>query len=577
MKNKVILGSFVSAATFFVSLPASALEFENNGITGNLDTTLSWGAARRVSSRDPALIGRSQGGTAYSVNGDDGNRNYKKGLISNAFKITSDLDLNYKNYGAFFRGSYFFDTINNDKSSLTSLAKDRVGKDARMLDAYISGSFNPGGKALDIRIGRQVVSWGESTFIQNSINSINPVNVASFRVPGAELREGLLPVPMLWLSQEITNNVSLEAVYLTRFDHTEIDPRGTYFSTNDYAGDSGQYVVLRFGAVPDAVCGTANPASALCVPRDSDKDAKDSGQFGLALRVLAPDLNDTEFGFFFMNYHSRLPIISAKALTSALPSSGRYFVEYPEDIKMYGISFNTEVQKYGVAVQGEYSHRTNVPLQVDDVELLLSALCSAASQLGACPNGFGGEISGYRRHKVGQFQFTVSKVFGSSNPFNANSWVLLAEVGVSHVYNMPDKGTLRYEGPGTPTPGDAGVAFIGSGTSTPFAPSPVPQEVNGFADATSWGYRIVSKFNYDSSFGAATLSPRIVFAHDVNGTSPGPGGNFIEGRKAITLGMGFNYLNKWTGDFSYTNYFGAGNYNLIHDRDFIAMNVKYSF
>jgi len=567
MKNKVILGSFVSAAALFTSLPSFALEFESNGITGNLDTTLSWGAARRISSRDPALIGRSQGGTAYSVNGDDGNRNYNKGLISNAFKITSDLDLNYKNYGAFIRGSYFYDTYNNNKSSLTGLAKERVGKDARLLDAYLSASFTPGGKALDIRIGRQVVSWGESTFIQNSINTINPVNVASFRVPGAELREGLLPVPMLWLSQEITNNISLEAVFLTRFDHTEIDPRGTYFSTNDFAGDSGQYVVLGFGGVPDAVCGTASAFAVNCIPRANDRDAKDSGQFGLALRVLAPNLNDTEFGFFFMNYHSRLPMISARAVTSAAPSSGRYFIEYPEDIKMYGVSFNTEIQKYGIALQGEYSHRTNVPLQVEDVEILLSALCNAASQLGACPNGFGGEISGYRRHRVGQLQFTATKVFGSSNPFNADSWVLLGEVGVTHVYNLPSQSTLRFEGPGTYTPAIAAVAGAFG----------VPATTTGFADATSWGYRIVSKLNYDSAFGAATLSPRIVFAHDVNGTSPGPGGNFIEGRKAITLGMGFNYLNRWTGDFSYTNYFGAGNFNLIHDRDFIAMNVKYSF
>jgi len=569
MKKQAFLSILFSAASSAVISPSSAFEFDRNGVTGSFDTTISWGVSRRIQSPDPGLIGRSKpGGTAYSVNTDDGNVNYDKGLVSNALKVTHELGVDYKNYGAFVRGSYFYDFHNNDKDSLSDEAKDRVGKDARLLDAYIRGSFDVGGRALDVRLGNQVVSWGESTFIQNSINALNPIDVAKLRIPGAELREGLLPVPMLWASQELTDNVSLEAVYLARFDHTKIDPRGTYFSTNDFASDGGEYVVIGFGQVPDAVCGTANPLSANCIPRDGDRDAKDSGQFGLALRWLVPELNNTEFGFFAANYHSRLPLISATAVTSPSPASATYFVEYPEDIHLYGVSFNTEIEQWGVAVQGEYSHRTNVPLQIEDVEIVLASLCSPGSQLGPCNGGaFGSEIQGYRRHEVGQFQFTSTKVFGSGNPFNATQWVLLAEVGVTHVYDLPSKDELRYEGPGTPLPGSAGVA-AGFG---------VPQQDGGWADATSWGYRFVTRFDYDSVGKGVNLSPRLAYAHDVSGTSPGPGGNFVEGRKAITLGMGFSYLNQWTGDLSYTNYFGAGNFNQIHDRDFVALNVKYSF
>jgi len=75
----------------------------------------------------------------------------------------------------------------------------------------------------------------------------------------------------------------------------------------------------------------------------------------------------------------------------------------------------------------------------------------------------------------------------------------------------------------------------------------------------------------------ATLSPRVAFNHDVNGTSPGPGGNFIDGRKSITVGVEANYLNRWSVDLSYTDYFGAGQFNLISDRDFVALVAKYSF
>lgn len=45
-----------------------------------------------------------------------------------------------------------------------------------------------------------------------------------------------------------------------------------------------------------------------------------------------------------------------------------YFTEFPEDIQMFGVSFNTQLQKSGIALQGEISYRNDVPLQYDDVE-----------------------------------------------------------------------------------------------------------------------------------------------------------------------------------------------------------------
>ncbi len=48
-------------------------------------------------------------------------------------------------------------------------------------------------------------------------------------------------------------------------------------------------------------------------------------------------------------------------------------------------------------------------------------------------------------------------------------------------------------------------------------------------------------------------------------------------RKAITFGLGASYLSTWSADLSYTDFFGANQYNLINDRDFVAFNIKYSF
>jgi hypothetical protein len=68
-----------------------------------------------------------------------------------------------------------------------------------------------------------------------------------------------------------------------------------------------------------------------------------------------------------------------------------------------------------------------------------------------------------------------------------------------------------------------------------------------------------------------------VWSQDVNGTTPGPGGNFVDGRYAITFGAGANLRAKWDVDLSYTIFGGASRWNDLNDRDFIAATLKYSF
>ena len=77
--------------------------------------------------------------------------------------------------------------------------------------------------------------------------------------------------------------------------------------------------------------------------------------------------------------------------------------------------------------------------------------------------------------------------------------------------------------------------------------------------------------------GGYNVAPRFAWQHDVSGISPGPGGNFIEGRTALTLGVAFDRQNTWQFDLAYTTFAGGGRYNLISDRDFVGVNAKYSF
>ncbi len=623
----------MAVAAVLLAPAANAIEINAGEITGTLDTTVSYGYSQRVQDRADGLVGKavfnpflaaqisalqSQGRYLdaqalqiaaqgrFSINRDDGNLKYDKGdAISNAFKITSELSLNYRDSGVFARATYFYDFENNRRDDLTEEAKDLIGSRFRLLDAFVFHNFDIGESVTaNLRVGRQVISWGESTFIQNGINVINAVDLSALRVAGAELKEAFLPLDAVYASFGLTENLSLEATYLLEFEEIEIDAAGTYFSANDFASPGGTYVMLGFGTVPQPVL---NPElySRVCLsgaagfgqsdnglptalvaagcgasfPRAPTQYAKDSGQFGFALRYFASELNDTEFGFYYLRYHSRVPLISGISVTSTNLSTGRYFLEYPEDIDLYGLSWNTSLP-YGVAWQGELSYRDNMPLQIDDVELLFAGITPIngivpqpglrfSSQLGSF--GPGQYIRGWDRHEVSQLQSTFTKLFGPNNFIGAEAVAAVLEVGGTKVWDLPDPSILRYEGEGTDTGG-------GFDISTGALRNPQTLDPNGFPTSFSWGYRAAIRADYSNVFGGpVNVSPRIAFNHDVNGITPGPGGNFLEDRKSITVGAEANYLNQWAFDLSWTIFTGGKPFNQIYDRDFASFSVKYSF
>jgi hypothetical protein len=504
--------------------------------------------------------------------------------------------------GVFVRGSAFYDFEvmdgSTERTELSKEAEDAIGKSAELLDAYIWGEHEFGTVPVQLRLGDQVVSWGESTFIMGGINTINPIDVSKIRVPGAELKEALVPEGMVWGSVGLTENFTVEGLYLYDWEPTEVDEPGTYFSAADFVGESipNSKLMLGYGRVPDQ--GNLPVADTfLAAYRDPNKDADDQGQFGAALRAVVPALNYTDFGFFYLRYHARLPILSVRsgtdegvsdAIAAAMEviagggtaaeaqavavdtyvKTGGYYTEYVEDLDLFGFSFSTEL--FGLGWQAEVSYRPDAPVQIDDAELLLhmlgplSSTLGELSQLGALTET-DTQVQGYIERDLYQVQSTVSYIL---NPgfLGYDSGVIMGEVGWQHVEDMPDKDELRMEGTATYTPGSEEAAAIYNVPVT---------DADDFADADSWGYRLLCKVDYNNLIGAVTVSPRVAWAHDVQGNSIF-GGPFLEGRQALTLGLGFSYLD-WTSDLSYTAYMGNKDQNLVHDRDFIGFNIKYSF
>lgn len=568
--------------------PAWALEFSasDGQVSGRLDTNVTLGTAVRVGKRDPDIIGLANGGRAASVNVDDGNLNFGRGdLTSLAAQVTHDLQLDWRNFGFFGRLFYFYDAavmaIEPERTKFSRLEKNAAGYDIQVLDAYAVGDFEIKERPLTIRIGNQVLNWGESTFIQNGINVVNPIDVTKLRVAGAEIRDALVPVPVLNASMGLTDALSVEAFYQFDWKQTEIEARGTFFSTNDFISPGGDKVVLGFGAIPDnPPPAGANAPIGPFVPRASDVDPADQGQFGLALRYFSEALNDTEFGLYYILHHSRLPLVSVRTgsldsfLAGDYASSARYFAEFPENVHLIGASFNTALPIAGLALQGEVSYRIGQPLQVDDVELIFAGLSPldaflptpvfGANQLGTF--GFGQAIAGYRREDVIQAQMTATQTLGPM--VGADQITLVGEIGATFIPGLPDQDELRFNGPGTFTSGNP--LFTQAGIQ------PVTT-THGFGDDLSWGYRLLIRAQYLGAIGPVNLTPQMAFTHDVSGTTPEPLSNFVEDRKALTLTLGASYLDSLRGEISFTSFFDGGQFNLLTDRDFVSLAISYSF
>ena len=162
VRRTAVLGLGAAAAVLLLAVPAQAKDFQLGQLGIKWDNTVSWGAQYRLDDPDPRLIALVSGGQAFSVNGDDGNQNYPTGIFSNVLKLTSEMELEYKNMGAFvrFRGFYDFENEDGDRprTQLTREARKRVGSRADILDAFVWFKFDVGGQPAQVRVGDQVLS-----------------------------------------------------------------------------------------------------------------------------------------------------------------------------------------------------------------------------------------------------------------------------------------------------------------------------------------------------------------------------------------------------------------------------------
>ena len=606
---------------------AQAIEYNVGELNIQLANTVSYGIGWRVEERDRGQIMVGNGSaideTTYgaSYNYDDGTLNYDQGdIYTNVFKWSGDLEMSYRNYGGFFRARAYYDHAIMDQDTefkqLNEDTENAAGRGAELLDAFVWADYDINYVPVTFRLGRQVISWGESTFIQGGINSVNPVDASAFRKPGAELKEGLLPVNMFYTSIGLTGEITLEAFYQLEWDHTRSDPCGTFFSTVDFVADGCGPVILGGAsdelailALRDLEIESGIPLANRAAPvteRIEDEEPSDSGQYGMAVRWYSEALGDTEFGFYYMNIHSRLPYINGvitnqdrlgvltgtpdmEVNEDASYNTYRplYQIAYPEDIKIAGVSFARSTAS-GASISGEISYKPDMPVQWNAFELILAGNGAPWSRLyqqraeeaGSASDLYGEVGKGYDEFDIWQAQSTYIMFF--DRVLGADRLSLVGEVGATYIPDLPDTDDARYgrsgaygigNNDGVYAPGGDTNYCIDGGTSANVNPDYCTDD--GYTTKLSGGIRLRSGLTYNNAFAGVNMTPNLSIAYD-KGYGPEPGSQFIDDRLTVGLGVSFLYLNQTSVDVSYTN-FSGGKYNQLKDRDNISLSAKYSF
>ncbi len=593
-KKKVL----AAAIPLIMASSAQGIEFYAAGVDATLDSKISLGQSWRM--------GNASERVTSDANKDDGDEHYDKGdTFSQIFKGSHDLQVTYENYGAFLRGKYWYDAELKNDNALVDSGNHTLAKfsGAEILDAFVYAEFDLFDMPVDLRLGKQVVNWGESTFFGGGINAINPFDKSAVRRPGAEIKEALIPINMAFVGIGITENLSAEAFYLLEFHETVTEGCGTYFSTNDYqAQGCGEVIVSE--------------SQGLTVARDPIDIRRPSshGQFGFALRYMS-DALDTEFGLYAMNIHSQLPLVSGNKpvineaallgltgattesvtfagtaaalgftpaqLTSVIALKGdvigwsnqgfseikaqTFYTEYAKNMQVFGLSFATNVAT--MAISGEVSHKRDVPAQITAQQIINATLIADIyvaqgidngdiflNDYAALEDGTGAE--NFRKLNISQAKVTAIKSF--FQVLGASNYTLIAEAGYDYVHDLDTgAGAIRFGGSVV----DANVEYTN-------------YEYQRATTQSAWGYTTRIRGQYTDVLLGVNLRPGLSYTLGVKGYSVNPGGNFKEGNETLGFSLNADYRDTYTASLSYKTYSGI---SASSDRDFASITMGMTF
>lgn len=578
--SKLLVFSTICAPCFQVG----ATEFQvGDGVQGQFNGTLTWGSQIRTESASPdvyadwpsrAVPGATKGLLQGQTGGAD--LNFRKGeAMSNVLKAVWDLDLKKDNVGLFVRGRAWSDFVQGEKNvaygnypngfqpnqplSDRGFASSARFSNIEWRDAFVYGRFETGADAaLDVRLGRQLLSWGGQLLHTGGVNTaINPTDVASLLRPGALPSEGQLPVGMLsakW-SPDTLWRVEGFAAYESR--NTVLPGCGTYFDVQSFAPQGCDFAALA-GASEQTLL-----ASGAYLHRNADVKAGHAGPYGVALGYKVVPW-DADVRVFAMNTHSaNLSLrMTVNALTPGVRSVS-YAVMYPEDVSLLGLSFSKKMAP-GTRLSGEVAYRPHQPITLNAYDVISSFVSRSPASVLALRKGIntlpvGGTFDAYDRFGVATGSLGVDTVFAKT--LGAERVTLLAEVGASQVRGLPDTSVLRY---GRPLPYN-GAAYAGG----PVCVDAVPGKTctsDGYVSASAWGLKIRASATYAPAASGIIWTPSVLWSKDLRGYSYD--GAYSEGRALLRPALRAEFGTRYFGEVQYHR-FSGGKYNLLTDRDHV--------
>jgi hypothetical protein len=545
-------------------------------------------------------VGRSGGLT--SANSGGPNLNFEQGKpFSTVLKGFADFDIHRKRFGAFARLKAWYDYeleegdrpygnfpnrfAQNEPLSDKGFAREAKFSDGLFTAAYVYGGFDLGNEnQVDTRLGRQFLNWGTAQSITGGINVINPRDFAAAQRPGALPQETRIPVGMLYANLAAGKQWGLDGFVPYESRHDVLAGCGTYFNVATYAPTGCEQAnVLTTINEPTAL------ATGLFVHRAPDVEAKDSGEFGLSLRYAAATLG-TEFRAYAINYHSRrfeirgtnagagvstFPTAAGVAARLTAPNGLRYALIYPEDVHLFGLSFDA---RHGRATRvfGEVAYRPNQPVSINFADVadafvarnpnsILNRPASGKNALALPP---GATFDAYDRFKVTTASLGINQ--GLPGILGSQRVIVGAELGWSHVTSLPDTNTIRYGR------SDAyGIAAVPGSTCVDNYPGKTCVH-EGFITRNAWGYRARIASTYSDTFLAgAALTPSFSVAHDVKGYSYD--GTFLEDRMLYGPGLRAEWGRTFFAEIFWVRYSNKPRYSMLIDRDHVAMFTGVNF
>ena len=526
---------------------AMGFTFETENIRGSFDSTIAVGMGLRTESRGCNLS--NQGPTGHNVPsgclaqtsgiGDQGNLNYDRGdLFTNYLKGTHELLLKMPEDFTFMaRGSWIRDfaatdttgTLSFDRPAgvgsdgLTDDARDDLEFKARLLDLWVSKGFDVGDQRVRARLGNQVINWGESLFVVGGINNTNAYDFQALARPGVQLKEAVLPAPMLSVASGLGSGLNVEAYYQFGWNKSELPPVGSYWSTTHALGEGND--VYGF----------------------EEKDARDSGQWGISLRW-QPEDSDVNYGLYVMRYHEKLPSLTLQLLD---PNTFDFAAEwvYPEDRMLYGISANMPI--------GDWAVGTELSYRPEDAVALNPNIDLCANNGGKC----------WKDEK--KFQWHLTGLY-SMTP--ANSPTLLDFTGASTGTLLTELVVVKYPGLHDEFNGEP----ISAGLNTWQLDPATPPTAHG--DKTSSGINLDLSLTYDGTLLPGwQVTPGIFYSRSLGGRTPNLAATFMEDASSMNLYLNFvRSPASWQVSFNYAKFMGGETpYDqLLRDRDYVGVVVS---